>query len=338
MLLVTGGCGFIGSNFIHLLRAERPALPILNLDALTYAGNLENLAALEGDPGLRFVRGSVADAALVARLFAEHPLTAVVHFAAESHVDRSILGPGLFIETNVRGTQVLLEAARQAWAQRPGRFVLVSTDEVYGSLGPSGRFTETTPLDPSSPYSASKAAADLIGQAYWRTFGLPVLITRCSNNYGPYQFPEKLIPLMIQRASQDLSLPVYGDGRNIRDWLHVNDHCRALLAVLERGEPGRVYNIGGDNEVANIEIVRLILRALGKPESLIEFVADRPGHDRRYAIDATRLRSELGWAPRVDFAAGIAETIAWYARNRAWWQRIVSGDYREYYERLYGAR
>lgn len=338
MLLVTGGCGFIGSNFIHLLRAERPSLPILNLDALTYAGNLENLAALEGDPGLRFVRGSVADPALVAALFAEDPITAVVHFAAESHVDRSILGPGLFIETNVRGTQVLLEAARQAWAERPGRFVLVSTDEVYGSLGPSGRFTEETPLDPSSPYSASKAAADLIGQAYWRTFGLPVMITRCSNNYGPYQFPEKLIPLMIQRASQNLSLPVYGDGRNIRDWLHVSDHCRAVLAVLERGEPGRVYNIGGDNEVANIEIVRLILRALGKPEALIEFVADRPGHDRRYAIDATRLRRELGWAPRVGFAAGIAETIAWYGDNRAWWQRIVSGDYREYYERLYGAR
>jgi len=338
MLLVTGGCGFIGSNFIHLLRAERPALPILNLDALTYAGNLENLAALEGDPGLRFVRGSVADPALVAGLFAEHGITAVVHVAAESHGDRSSRGPGLFIETNVRGTQVLLEAARQAWGREPGRFVLVSTDEVYGSLGPSGRFTEETPLDPSSPYSASKASADLIGQAYWRTFGLPVMITRCSNNYGPYQFPEKLIPLMIQRASQDLSLPVYGDGRNIRDWLHVSDHCRAVLAVLERGEAGRVYNIGGDNEVANIEIVRLILRALGKPESLIEFVADRPGHDRRYAIDATRLRNELGWAPRVEFAAGIAETIAWYRENRAWWQRIVSGDYREYYERLYGGR
>jgi len=320
MLLVTGGCGFIGSNFIHLLRAERPALPILNLDALTYAGNLENLAALAGDPGLQFVRGSVADAELVAALFAAHPITAVVHFAAESHVDRSILGPGVFVETNVRGTQVLLEAARRAWAERPGRF------------------TEATPLDPSSPYSASKAAADLIGLAYWRTFALPVLITRCSNNYGPYQFPEKLIPLMIQRASQGLSLPVYGDGGNIRDWLHVSDHCRALLTVLEGGAPGRVYNIGGDNEVANLAIVRLILGALGKPESLIEFVADRPGHDRRYAIDATRIRRELGWTPRVDFAAGIAETIAWYATNRSWWQAIVSGEYRDYYERLYGGR
>jgi len=338
MLLVTGGCGFIGSNFIHLMRAERPQTPILNLDALTYAGNLENLSALEGDAGLGFVRGDIADAPLVGQLFAEHPITAVVHFAAESHVDRSILGPGVFIETNVRGTQVLLDAARRAWASKPGRFVMVSTDEVYGSLGPTGRFTESTPLDPSSPYSASKAAADLVGQAYWRTFGLPVLITRCSNNYGPYQFPEKLIPLMIQRASQELRLPVYGDGQNIRDWLHVADHCRAVLAVLERGEPGRVYNIGGDNEVANIAIVRLILRALGKSESLIEFVADRPGHDRRYAMDATRMRTELGWAPQVDFARGIAETIAWYQANCAWWERIVSGDYRAYYERLYGGR
>ncbi len=338
MLLVTGGCGFIGSNFIHMMRAERPQLPILNLDALTYAGNLENLSALAEDAGLHFVRGSIADAPLVAGLFAEHPIEAVVHFAAESHVDRSILGPGIFIETNVRGTQVLLDAARRAWAGKSGRFVIVSTDEVYGSLGPTGRFTETTPLDPSSPYSASKAAADLIAQAYWRTFGLPVLITRCSNNYGPYQFPEKLIPLMIQRATQQLRLPVYGDGQHIRDWLHVSDHCRAVLAVLERGRPGRVYNIGGDNEVANIEIVRLILRALGKGEELIEFVADRPGHDRRYAIDAMRIRQELGWAPQVDFAAGIAETIAWYAANRDWWQRIVSGEYRAYYERLYGGR
>ena len=338
MLLVTGGCGFIGSNFIHLMRAERPQVPILNLDALTYAGNLENLSALAEDAGLHFVRGDIADAPFVEGLFTEHPIEAVVHFAAESHVDRSILGPGIFIETNVRGTQVLLDAARRAWASKSGRFVIVSTDEVYGSLGPTGRFTETTPLDPSSPYSASKGAADLIAQAYWRTFGLPVLITRCSNNYGPYQFPEKLIPLIIQRATQQLRLPVYGDGQNIRDWLHVSDHCRAVLAVLERGRPGRVYNIGGDNEVANIEIVRLILRALGKGEELIEFVADRPGHDRRYAIDATRIRQELGWAPQVEFAAGIGETIAWYAANRDWWQRIVSGEYRAYYERLYGGR
>ncbi|MCB1164268.1 MAG: dTDP-glucose 4,6-dehydratase [Candidatus Krumholzibacteriia bacterium] len=338
MILVTGGCGFIGSNFIQLLRAERPERELLNLDALTYAGNLENLAALEDDPGLRFVRGDVADAALVESLFAEHPIDAVVHFAAESHVDRSILGPGVFVETNVRGTQVLLDAARKAWPAGDGRFVMVSTDEVYGSLGPTGRFREDTPLDPSSPYSASKASADLLCQAYHRTFGFPVTITRCSNNYGPYQFPEKLIPLMIQRASQDLSLPVYGDGLQVRDWLHVEDHCRAVLAVLERGEPGRVYNIGGDNERANIDIVRLILAALNKGEDLIEHVTDRPGHDRRYAMDAGRIRAELGWTPTVDFADGIAATIDWYLTHRPWWERILSGDYREYYDRLYGSR
>ena len=338
MILVTGGCGFIGSNFIQLLRAERPERELLNLDALTYAGNLENLAALEDDPGLRFVRGDVADAALVESLFAEHPIDAVVHFAAESHVDRSILGPGVFVETNVRGTQVLLDAARKAWPAGDGRFVMVSTDEVYGSLGPTGRFREDTPLDPSSPYSASKASADLLCQAYHRTFGFPVTITRCSNNYGPYQFPEKLIPLMIQRASQDLSLPVYGDGLQVRDWLHVEDHCRAVLAVLERGEPGRVYNIGGDNERANIDIVRLILAALNKGEDLIEHVTDRPGHDRRYAMDAGRIGAELGWTPTVDFADGIAATIDWYLTHRPWWERILSGDYREYYDRLYGSR
>ncbi len=338
MILITGGCGFIGSNFIHLMRAERPDQRILNLDALTYAGNLENLATLEGDEGLSFVKGDITDEKLVKQLFAEHEFEAVVHFAAESHVDRSILGPGVFIESNVRGSQVLLEAARQQWTEGEGRFVMVSTDEVYGSLGDTGKFMETTPLDPSSPYSASKAAADLICQSYFRTFDFPVLITRCSNNYGPYQFPEKLIPLMIGRVSEGGGLPVYGDGLNVRDWLHVEDHCRAVLAVLERGELGRVYNIGGDNERANIEIVRLILGAFGKGEEMIEYVTDRPGHDRRYAMDATRIQTELGWRPGIEFEEGIAATIRWYAENQDWWQRILSGDYREYYECLYGNR
>ena len=338
MILVTGGCGFIGSNFIHLMRAEHPDREILNLDALTYAGNLENLSSLEGDAGLRFVKGDITDGELVARLFDEHTIDQVVHFAAESHVDRSILGPGVFIESNIRGTQVLLEAARQKWSEGEGRFVMVSTDEVYGSLGPTGKFSETTPLDPSSPYSASKAAADLVCQSYWRTFGFPVLITRCSNNYGPYQFPEKLIPLMIGRASHDEKLPVYGDGLNVRDWLHVEDHCRAVLAVLDRGELGRVYNIGGDNEWTNIDIVRLVLKGLGKGEDLIDYVTDRPGHDRRYAMDATRIETELDWHPRIPFEEGIEATIRWYDEHQEWWQRILSGDYREYYERLYGGR
>jgi len=338
MILVTGGCGFIGSNFVHLLRRERPDEPVLNLDLLTYAGNLENLLDLEGDAGHVFVRGDVADADLVAGLFARHEITAVVHFAAESHVDRSLLGPGAFVHSNVAGTQVLLEAARQAWDGGGGRFVMISTDEVYGSLGPEGAFTEDTPLAPSSPYSASKAAADLFCGAYHRTWGLPVIITRCSNNYGPWQFPEKLIPLMIQRASRGESLPVYGDGLNIRDWIHVEDHCRAVLAVLDGGEPGRIYNIGGGNERPNLEIVKLILAALGKGEELITFVADRPGHDRRYAMDSTRVRTELGWEPRVPFERGIADTIRWYADHRDWWERIISGAYREYYARQYEER
>ena len=338
MILVTGGCGFIGSNFVHLLRRERPDEPVLNLDLLTYAGNLENLLDLEGDAGHVFVRGDVADADLVAGLFARHEITAVVHFAAESHVDRSLLGPGAFVHSNVAGTQVLLEAARQAWDGGGGRFVMISTDEVYGSLGPEGAFTEDTPLAPSSPYSASKAAADLFCGAYHRTWGLPVIITRCSNNYGPWQFPEKLIPLMIQRASRGESLPVYGDGLNIRDWIHVEDHCRAVLAVLDGGEPGRIYNIGGGNERPNLEIVKLILAALGKGEELITFVADRPGHHRRYAMDSTRVRTELGWEPRVPFERGIADTIRWYADHRDWWERIISGAYREYYARQYEER
>ena len=338
MILVTGGCGFIGSNFIHLMRETESGNEIVNLDALTYAGNLENLAALEGDDGLHFELGDVADAGRVAEVFAKYPISAVVHFAAESHVDRSILGPGIFIRSNVQGTQVLLDAARGKWRQGEGRFVMVSTDEVYGSLGETGLFREDTPLDPSSPYSASKAAADLICQSYFRTFGFPVTITRCSNNYGPYQFPEKLIPLMIQRASRNQSLPVYGDGLNVRDWIHVRDHCRGILAVLKGGAMGRVYNIGASNEIANIEIVKEILSLLGKGEDLIEYVADRPGHDRRYAMDSTRIQGELGWLPQTEFAQGLAETLRWYGENGDWMKRILSGEYQEYYERLYGAR
>jgi len=334
-ILVTGGCGFIGSEFIRQLRREDPSREVINLDLLSYAGNLENLAGLDEDEGYRFVRGDIADADLVRGLFAEG-IDEVAHFAAESHVDRSLLGPEVFARTNVEGTLVLLQAAREAWGEGRGRFLMVSTDEVYGSLGETGRFREDTPLDPSSPYSASKAAADLFCQAFHRSWGFPVMVTRCSNNYGPFQFPEKLIPLMIQRASRDQSLPVYGDGMNVRDWIHVEDHCRALRLVLEKGEAGRVYNVGADQEMANLEIVRLILERLGKGGELIEFVADRPGHDRRYAMDSERIRGELGWKPERDFAAGLAETVDWYLENRGWWERIISGEYRRFYERLYG--
>ncbi len=332
-LLLTGGCGFIGSNFVRLALAERPDLEIVNLDALTYAGNLANLADLDGHARYTFIKGDITDSAAVDR--AMRGCDAVVHMAAESHVDRSIDGPAVFIQTNIVGTQTLLDAARK---HNVARFVMVSTDEVYGSLGPTGYFTETTPLDPSSPYSASKASADLLCLAYHRTFGLPAIVTRCSNNYGPYQFPEKLIPLFISNAHADRPLPLYGDGGNVRDWLHVADHVRALLTVLERGAPGEVYNIGGNNERTNLEITKLILRALGKPESLIAFVTDRPGHDRRYAIDAEKIRRELGWTPRVDFADGIAQTVQWYLAHRQWWEEIKSGAYRDFYQRLYGER
>ena len=275
------------------------------------------------------------DATLLDDLFQRHRVEAILNLAAESHVDRSILGPAVFVETNVSGTQVLLDAALRA---RVRRFVQVSTDEVYGSLGAEGRFSEASELKPSSPYSASKAAADLLVLAYQHTFGLDVLVTRCSNNYGPYQFPEKLIPLMIANALEGKRLPVYGDGLNVRDWIHVEDHCAAITAALERGRPGEVYNIGSDNEQPNLQIVRELLRILKKPESLIEFVKDRPGHDRRYAIDARKARSELGWAPRIDFADGLERTVAWYVANRTWWERVRSGEYRSYYEKNYGAR
>jgi dTDP-glucose 4,6-dehydratase len=332
-VLLTGGCGFIGANFVRHVLAQREDLELVNLDALTYAGNPANLADLADHPRYRFIKGDVADR--VAAAEAVRGCQAVVHMAAESHVDRSIEGPAEFIRTNVVGTQVLLDAARDAGVSR---FVLVSTDEVYGSLGPTGYFTETTPLAPSSPYSASKAAADLLALAYHHTFGFPAIVTRCSNNYGPYQFPEKLIPLFITNADANRPLPLYGDGRNVRDWIHVEDHVRGLLAVLDRGRPGEVYNIGGGNERTNLEITQTILAALGKPASLITFVADRLGHDRRYAIDATKTRGELGWRPTIDFKEGVAATVRWYLEHRTWWEEIKSGAYRDYYERMYGDR
>ncbi len=332
-ILVTGGAGFIGANHVRWLLANSDDR-VVNLDLLTYAGNLENLAGVEEHPRYRFVRGDIGDRELVRSLLREERIDAIINFAAESHVDRSLDAPRLFLETNVLGTESLLAAAREAGVSR---FVQVSTDEVYGSLGPTGAFTESTPLAPNSPYSASKAAADLLCRAYHHTFGLPVLITRCSNNYGPYQFPEKLIPLMIANALDRRPLPVYGDGLNVRDWLYVEDHCTAIDAVLRRGLPGEVYNVGGGNEWTNLEIVRLLLRLLDRPESLIAFVPDRPGHDRRYAIDAGRMRRELGWAPAHGFEQGMTATVRWYVDNRAWWEKIRSGAYRDYYERLYGA-
>jgi dTDP-glucose 4,6-dehydratase len=334
-VLVTGGCGFIGSNLVRYLRRNRPDWTVVNLDALTYAGNLENLKELEGDPGHVFVKGNIGNRELVDLLIRTHRVNAIMHLAAESHVDRSILGPEAFVVTNVLGTHVLLEAARHA---KLDRFLMVSTDEVYGSLGPTGLFTEDTPLAPSSPYSASKASADLLALAYEHTFGLDVVVTRCSNNYGPYQFPEKLIPLMIVNALADKPLPVYGDGRNVRDWLHVEDHCAALTLALEKGQKGEVYNIGGNSERENIQIVKAILAALGKPESLIRFVTDRPGHDRRYAIDASKIRRELGWTPAHTFEKGLAETIQWYLDNRPWWERVMSGAYQSYFDSQYAQR
>jgi dTDP-glucose 4,6-dehydratase len=333
-ILVTGGAGFIGSNFVRLL-LERGADQVVNLDALTYAGNLENLAEVDRDPGYAFVRADIREAAAVAAAFEAHRPEVVVHFAAESHVDRSVLDATAFVQTNVVGTQVLLDVAR---AKGVRRFVHVSTDEVYGSLGPTGRFTEDSPLQPNSPYSASKTGSDLLVRAAFHTHGQDVVTTRCSNNYGPYQFPEKLIPLMIANALEGQGLPVYGDGRNVRDWIHVRDHCEAIVAVMERGRAGEVYNIGGDSERENLVVVREILRLAGRGEELIRYVKDRPGHDRRYAIDSGRMRDELGWTPRIGFEAGLEQTFRWYVEHREWWERVRSGVYREYYERQYGAR
>ena len=330
-LFVTGGAGFIGSNFVRHMLETGNDIRIINFDALTYAGNLANVSGL-GDRH-SFVRGDICDADAVRR--AMQDADAVVHFAAESHVDRSIASAAEFVRTNVEGTRVLLDAARELGVDR---FVHVSTDEVYGTLGPTGSFTEETCLAPNSPYSASKAGSDLLVRAYAETYGFPGVVTRCSNNYGPYQFPEKLIPLMIINALEGRPLPVYGDGGNVRDWLHVSDHCKAIERVLERGAAGQVYNIGGNNERTNLWIVREILRLMGKGEELITFVRDRPGHDRRYAIDAGKMRRELGWEPQFDLARGLRETVEWYVAHRDWWEPIRTGEYREYYERQYGAR
>ena len=316
-ILVTGGAGFIGSNFIHYMFKKYPNVKITNLDLLTYAGNLENLKDIAGKPGYSFVRGDIAAAKVVDE--AVSGANYIVNFAAESHVDRSIEDPSVFIRTNIMGTQVLLDAARRHGVER---YLQISTDEVYGSLGPTGYFTEETPLAPNSPYSASKAGADLLATAYFETYGLPVLITRCSNNYGPYQFPEKLIPFFIKRLLNNQTVPVYGDGLNIRDWLHVEDHCAAIDAVLQKGRPGQVYNIGGNNEKTNMEITKLVLAGLHKPESMIEYVKDRLGHDRRYGIDSSKTRRELGWEPKIGFDEGIKQTIAWYLDNREWWEKL----------------
>ncbi len=334
-LLVTGGAGFIGSNFVRLILAERPGVKLVNYDALTYAGNMESIADLTGRPGYAFVRGDICDGAQVGALLREHKVDTIIHFAAESHVDRSILSAAEFVRTNVMGVQTLLAAAMEAGV---GRFVQVSTDEVYGSLGSEGKFSETTPLAANSPYSASKAAGDLLCRAWFHTHGYPVLVTRCSNNYGPWQFPEKLIPLMIIRALGDGELPVYGDGKNVRDWIHVEDHCRAVLTVAENGRPGEVYNVGADNEWANIDIIKTLLKILGKPESLIRYVKDRPGHDRRYAIDAAKIHGELGWRPAIAFEQGLAATVEWYRAHEPWWRRVMSGEYLKYYEKNYASK
>ena len=337
-ILVTGGAGFIGGNFIHYLLGNRPDCHITCLDALTYAGNLETLKSVLEDSRLRFVHGDITDREAVYHLFEEENFDAVVNFAAERHVDRSIDTPEVFLKTYILGTQVLLDACNRFGT---GRYHQVSTDEVYGDLPldrPDLFFTEETPIHTSSPYSASKASADLLVTAYYRTYGTPVTISRCSNNYGPYHFPEKLIPLMILNALEDKPLPVYGDGKNVRDWLYVEDHCRAIELILENGRVGEVYNVGGHHEKQNIEVVKTILHALGKSEELIAFVKDRPGHDRRYAIDPSKIHRELGWLPQTSFEDGIQTTVEWYLQNRSWWEHIRSGDYRRYYEQQYGMK
>lgn len=352
-VLVTGGCGFIGANFIRLLLADSRRWQVVNLDLLTYAGNPENLQGVDTDPNYTFVKGDICDRELLDRLFADHEIDTVVHFAAESHVDRSITGPDAFIQTNIVGTFTLLEAARKHWLEGEGepadkRFLHVSTDEVYGSLGTTGYFTEETAYDPRSPYSASKAASDHLVRSYFHTYGLPILITNCSNNYGPFQFPEKLIPLMISNAGKGVELPVYGDGGNIRDWLHVQDHCEAIVRVLESGTLGESYNIGGHNEKKNIEVVQLLCDMLdekigmlpgGEPRrSLITFVSDRLGHDRRYAIDAGKIERELNWKPRFTFERGMEQTVNWYLENHGWMDAVMDGSYQQYYQKMYTNR
>jgi dTDP-glucose 4,6-dehydratase len=354
-ILITGGSGFIGSNFVHVVLEKAPDCLLINLDKLTYAGNPRNLADIEKDPRYIFIKGDIRDRDLVEGLFDHYAIDTVVHFAAESHVDRSITGPDEFIGTNINGTFTLLEAARKSWLSKKApssldnpRFLHVSTDEIYGSLGESGSFREDTPYDPRSPYSASKAASNHLVSAYFHTYGLPVLITNCSNNYGPCQFPEKLIPLIINNALNGTELPVYGDGKHIRDWLYVMDHCEAIVQVIEKGVPGECYNIGGNNERENIEIVKTICSIIDEAagplknslprESLIRFVKDRPGHDRRYAIDATKIRETLGWTPSVSFDEGIRHTVTWYLTNQAWIASVLDGSYKHYYKRMYADR
>ena len=335
-ILVTGGAGFIGSNFVQMVLSEYHDCFVVNLDKLTYAGNLENLASCAKSPNYKFIKGDICDSKLVCDVMDEYKIEAIINFAAESHVDRSITGPKIFIDTNVNGTLNLLEAARDRDIER---FVQVSTDEVYGSLELSGgKFTEDSPISPNSPYSASKAASDHLVRAFGHTWGLRYNITRCSNNYGQYQFPEKMIPLMINNALNDKELPVYGDGLYVRDWLYVYDHCAAIWKVLTSAKPGEIYNIGGCNEKANLEVVEVILKRLGKPTSLIKHVKDRPGHDRRYAIDATKIIAELGWKPSVTFEQGIMKTIDWYLENTKWLENVVSGDYKKYYDQMYNGK
>ena len=337
-ILVTGGAGFIGGNYALTMTKAHPEDTYVVLDALTYAGNLETLASIMNEPNFKFVKGNICDRELVDKLFAEEQFDYVINFAAETHVDRSVEDPGIFLTTNILGVQTLMDACRKYGVKR---YHQVSTDEVYGDLPldrPDLLFTEETPIHTSSPYSASKAAADLLVLAYHRTYGLDVTISRCSNNYGPYHFPEKLIPLMISRALADESLPVYGDGANVRDWLYVTDHCTAIDLIVRNGRSGEVYNIGGHNEKTNLEVVKTILKALGKPESLIRFVKDRPGHDLRYAMDPTKIETELGWKPEYTFDTGIQKTIEWYLENREWWEHIIKGEYQNYYAEMYKDR
>jgi dTDP-glucose 4,6-dehydratase len=334
-LLVAGGAGFIGSSFVRHVLGAHSDWRIVNVDKLTYAGNLANLADVAGNPRYRFHRADICDAGEIARIFSEEKPEAVVNFAAETHVDRSIDDPALFLRTNILGTQVLMDASRKTGVVR---YLQISTDEVYGSLGPTGKFSEDSPLRPNSPYAASKTAADLLARSYFKTFGLPVLVTRCSNNYGPYQFPEKLIPFFVTLLREGKPVPVYGDGRNVRDWIHVDDHSRAVEAVLLRGRPGEVYNVGGGNERTNIEITKMLLAAMGKDESSMKFVPDRPGHDRRYAIDDTKIRAELGLSPEVPFDEGLRATVRWYLENEPWWRAVKSGEYQSFYDRWYVRR
>jgi dTDP-glucose 4,6-dehydratase len=346
-ILVTGGAGFIGSNFVKLMLKKHSDYKIINIDALTYAGNLENLKDIVNNKNYTFIKSDIRDRGKIDEIFTTYNIDTVVNFAAESHVDRSIVEPEIFLTTNIMGTQVLLDVAKKHWKVNPNdkyckeyrkgvKFLQVSTDEVYGALGKTGMFVETMPLMPNSPYSASKASADMIVRAYHETFGMPINITRCSNNYGPYQLPEKLIPLMINNCLKEAALPVYGDGMQIRDWLHVSDHCEAIDTVLNKGKAGEVYNVGGNNEKANIEIVKLIIKTISKSEALIKYVKDRPGHDRRYAIDNTKITTQLGWKPQYTFEQGIKDTIEWYLNNTEWIENIVSGNYIKYYESMYG--